>query len=191
VQVTVTKHARERWVERINPELKRADETDKAVLAALSEAVHIYAEEQERDGERKLVEFYLWQNVVLVVGDAKVVTVYPAEYGLGEEIDRKVCEELKAKVLGLQKRLAEERVRAEKAKAGIGHEVDQLIGEIKKLQRQIETLEARVRVFEHQKDEVDRQVAALEQELEFYARKLVYSVNYRLEWASQRLAAFR
>jgi predicted RNase H-like nuclease (RuvC/YqgF family) len=191
VQVTVTKHARERWVERVNPELKRADETDKAVLAALSEAVHIYAEEQERDGERKLVEFYLWRNVVLVVGDAKVLTVYPAEYGLGEEIDRKVCEELKAKVLGLQKRLADERARSEKTKAGICHEIDQLTGEIKKLQRQIETLEARVRVFEHQKDEVDRQVAALEQELEFYARKLVYSVIYRLEWASQRLAAFR
>lgn len=175
----VTRHAVKRWIERVDP-AAAAEVAETAIRDALNQAEWIY----QADQDGKLTDFFMLDDIVLVVADGCVVTVFRAEYGFGPEIDQRVCQELKAALAAAREKLDRARDAAKAHAAAVAGEREAIEGERRRLEARLEVLRARENRLLEAQAEHDRQVEELEHEVESYARKLVYSLAYRLEWAA-------
>ncbi|MDI6711487.1 MAG: hypothetical protein QME76_12540 [Bacillota bacterium] len=177
-------HAIERWVERIAPE--QSDESDafitRQIIDTFGRAKLIYTEAGE-DGE---TEFWLAEDIVLVVIAKSVVTVFKADWGFGEDINRIVAERLVAKLLDLRDRRSKVAERIGRETVEIDRQLEEVRDDTERLNAEMERLKAKARKLRHYKDELEKQLVALDREIETVAKRLVYSVAYRLEWARKK-----
>ncbi|MDZ4042884.1 MAG: hypothetical protein U1D96_05240 [Eubacteriales bacterium] len=140
------------------------------------------------EGGDPSTEFYLVDDIVFVAIGKQIVTVYRSEYGFGSEIDRKICDELKQSLAGATQRLKAAETAMEKNVLKACGEIEKIASERRQLELRLKVLQSRENKLTEYQAEQGRALDEVRYEVESYAKKLVYSVTYRLEWANlQRL----
>jgi hypothetical protein len=102
VIMRVSKHAKQRWVERINPDRINPD-LEQEILEAFNRAIEIY---QEKDNE-KIIRFLVLDQILFVhdVSEDILVTLIDIRFGFNIDIDREICKRQVQYVLLLKKNL--------------------------------------------------------------------------------------
>ncbi|MEW6423155.1 MAG: hypothetical protein AB1523_00165 [Bacillota bacterium] len=175
----ISGHARERWLERFNP---NAQDPDGEILEAISQAVEIFRED---DGTIS----YLVKDNMLFVHDLRknrLATVVDIVFGFDPEINLEICRMQIARVLKVKEELEslEDFVRCETEE--IDHEVAQIDDEIKKARSELDAKEAHKRTLICAKEKLIKEQEAKRAEYLSEVNKLRYSINYRLEMLKQK-----
>lgn len=176
-QLDITKHAIQRWSERIDQSADK-ERAESALRDAFNQATLVYQE-----GGDLPTQFYLKDDIVFVVVETQIVTVYRAEYGFGGDIDRRICDELKRKLADAQGRLEKAEAAAKKITLSVQQQIDRIQSERRRLELRLKTLESRENKLMETLTQEGRKLDELRHEVGSYARKLVYSIAYRLEWS--------
>lgn len=136
------------------------------------------------EGGDPSTDFYLVDNIVFVVIGKQIVTVYRSEYGFGSEIDRRICDELTQALAGATQRLRAAETVMEKNVLKACGEIEKIASERRQLELRLKVLQSRENKLTEYQAEQARALDEVRYEVESYAKKLVYSVTYRLEWAN-------
>jgi hypothetical protein len=175
MNINITKHARERWVERVNPEA--GDMVEKQVFEAVNKAEHIW---QDKEG----IDFYIDNNFIEYVCDLKkqaVITLFDIDYGFPKDINNKIANDLIQKV-----RLARENVEATKVNQTKQREKNEIektryLMDISGLQEKIKKLESQIKQIDANNQQMDAELNIVQKEFENLAYQLTYSKNYKME----------
>lgn len=170
--MNVTRHAKERWIQRINPEA--GEDAEKQILEAFADADYVWFDEE--------VLYYInndrWMFVV-DEGKKNIVTVFKIDYGFPSDINKLIVSELIDKVVNLRvehdqlKQESEEVIKLKQSQIGILEaERGQLINQANILFAKIKALEEEIRIEE-------QEVKNVEYELEKLLKQLVGSNLYR------------
>lgn len=179
----ISKHAVQRWVERVDPGATNKDKVEVAIREAFGKAELIY---QKRGDEP--ADFWLSNDgVIFVVVDGQVVTLYKAEYGFDPEIDQRICRELRQALGKAKTRLANAEDIAGRYALELRTQIDAIEAERRQLEARFQVLQSKENKLREHQTMLEREVEARRREVEGYAQKLVYSVAYRLEWAGQNI----
>lgn len=166
-KIRVTRHAAERWRERIEPECN-AKEVEARIRAAFEAAEELCAAEDD-------AKAYLYDGIILIVtADNAVATVYRPEYGFGDEIDRQVTTALIQK---LREARSERRRLAKEA----APKLQALETELRAVRDEIERLQTRERRLQLERERVLEEGRELALQEEGIAHRLYQSVHYRIE----------
>lgn len=170
--MNITKHARERWEQRVNP--KAGENADEQIRQAFTNAEYIWCDEGAL--------YYANSDHWIFVADEQkknIVTVFEIDYGFPSDINRTIANELISKIASL--RVEVERVKSETEKT-----VDDLVGQINILEsergqliHQTNLMTSKIKALEEQKRVAEQMVKNVEYELEKLLKQLVRSNLYR------------
>lgn len=171
----VTKHARERWVERVSNE----DPTtvDKQILSALETAEYIWTDKEGKD-------LYLYANrYVMVVEPLKsaVITVFPADYGFSDDLNAMVADRLLSQVRQARVVLEDQQKCRDIEHDRIRRDKEMLWVRKSQLQSELECVESELRKLDAEESHNDMLLKNAEKSLASVASQLAYSIQYRLE----------
>lgn len=169
-----TEHAKKRWKERIDPndELSISECFDAAV------AVFVW---RGQSLNNKVADFYVNGDIIFVGKGGNVLTVYRANYGFGDEIDREICTRLLHQVLELNRHVEEESSRIEAECEELTREAMKIDDEIRFLEARINQLTSKKNKFNEQINELRRGLKVLEAQRDCQAKKLVFTPGWKVE----------
>jgi len=170
--MNITKHARERWEQRVNP--KAGENAEEQIRQAFQNAEYVWCDE----GALYSANSDRW-NFVVDEQRKNIVTVFEIDYGFPSDINRTIASELIAKIQSL-------RVEAEQVKSESDSKVDDLVGQIGILEsergqliHQTNLATGRIKALEEQKRVAEQEAKNVEYELEKLLKQLVRSNLYR------------
>ena len=170
--MNVTKHARERWEQRVNP--KAGENAEEQIRQAFTNAEYIWCDE----GALYYANSDHW---IFVVDEQKknIITVFEIDYGFPSDINRTIANELISK-------MGELRVEVERVKNESNLVVDGLVGQINILEsergqliNQTNLVTSRIKALEEEKRVAEQEVKNVEYEMEKLLKQLVRSDLYR------------
>jgi len=167
-----TAHCQKRWKERIDPE------GTLPIEEVFKEAVYVW---RGANLNGKIADFYVNGDIIFTVSDQNVLTVYKADYGFGNGIDRDVSARLLEQLLQLNKDLDYESSKVEKECRELETEIHKTNDEIAVYQAQINHLNAKVNRIKEKIKELRRGVESLKTVRDCQARKLVFPVSWKIE----------
>lgn len=170
--MNVTKHARERWEQRVNP--KAGENAEEQIRQAFQSAEYVWSDE----GALYYANSDHWIFVVDEKGKT-IITVFEIDYGFPSDINKTIANELIAKIQSL-------RVEAERVKSESDVVVDDLAGQIDILEsergqliHQTNLVTCRIKALEEEKKVAEQEVKNVEYELEKLLKQLVRSNLFR------------
>lgn len=175
MNLNVTKHARERWIERVDPEA--GDKAEKQVLDSINKAEYIW---RDKDG----IDFYIDNNFIEYICNPDrqcIVTVFDIDYGFPKDINIKIATDLIQKV-----RLSKENIEANKSSQYKQREKNEYDRnkyklEIEELQAKIKKIENKIKEVDANDQQMDAELNIIQKEFENLAYQLTYSKNYKME----------
>lgn len=167
-----TAHCLERWKERIDPDGQLS------ISEYFDNAVFVWSG-QNLDGKK--ADFYVNGDIIFVANSDNVLTVYRANYGFDEDMNREICAKLVDKVLELNRKVEEEHCRIEGHCRSLTREMHQVDDEISVYQAKIDELTARKNRLNEQVNELRRGVEALAAERDCQAKRLVFTLPLKGE----------
>lgn len=175
MNLNVTKHARERWIERVEPDA--GDKAEKQVLEAIHKAEYIW---QDKDG----IDYYIDSNLIEYVCNPQkqsIVTVFDVDYGFPKDINIKIAEDLIKKVRWSKNKI--EQVKNDQVKQREKNEFgrNKCKLEIEELQAKIKKLENQIKAVDANDQQMDAELIIVQKEFENLAYQLTYSKNYKME----------
>lgn len=196
VEVTVSQHAKSRWVERMNgitdvDEAKRylVDNSDKVVKdikKSFENSTFVYRGQLNKKTPHSTSNYYLLNDLVFVEEKGTIITLFKVDFGLpyddlNEEVQR-------ALIVSLQRSTQEQ----QEVKSKVGVTKKNLKANIAKVNSQLNLHRNQVDLLTKQKNELDRQVKLADDEIimannqvELLASKLLYSRDLYTEEASK------
>ena len=168
--MNVTKHARERWAERVNP--KAGENVDADVLESFKSATYVWA------GGEPGKAFYVNKDFLLFVVDTakqSIVTVYELEYGFPDDLDRHLATELLKRIDELKLVHAKEDTECEELWRQLEGGIQMKEKERGQLLHKVNMVESDIKALKHQQEQARQHVAATEYEIEKLVSRLVNS----------------
>lgn len=186
-RLKVSGHAIKRYRERINPLEGGGDhEVSGLIVQRLQRAVFLYEGTIGNHGDG---QFFLDDDLVFIVRDDTVITLYPAEYNFSPEIDAMIRAHLVQTIVDIRGQIgrAEEDIRktqsaTELQRTLLEQEAEYHRAELARIETAIEACRGRVR-------EVQAVKASLELHWQTTAAKLVHSRNYSAEMLAATIGA--
>lgn len=171
-----TAHCLERWNERVDPDgrLSISECFDKSVFVWRGANLN-----------KKVSDFYVNGDIIFVVKSENVITVYKADYGFGESIDREICGRLLKQVLELNEQIEKESSRIEDECDALEREMRAVDDEITILSARIDQLTSKSNKLTEQMNELRRGLKTLEAERDCQAKKLVFTPGWKVESVSR------
>ncbi len=172
----ISEHARQRWLERINPD---ARDVDNEILEARKQAVEFFREEDAN----KLIAYALKDNILFIheLKEDVLVTVIDVDFGFSQEINKQICSMQLNRILAAREELSAEEDFVRCETEGIDTDLVLIEEEIKKIKADLEVKEAaKNRLLSHKE--------ALLKDLQVKLRgylcevdRIRYSISYRIE----------
>jgi hypothetical protein len=166
---TVTKHARERWQQRVNP--NAGSDAEQQLLEAIKDAEYV-ADEKET-GNSYYIGSDHWLYVVNVPRNT-IITVIEIDYGFPAEINKTVTDKLRRELKRAEGTL-------KKAEDKVENDMFAITSARESATAEIERLEAELRKLEAQETELKADCTIKQKEYDKLLKQLVYSISYRTE----------
>lgn len=165
--VRITRHAIERWRQRVDPNASE-EAAEQAIRQALSRAEELCDAE---DGAKA----YLAGTLVLIVADnGSLATVCRPEYGFGPAIDEAIAQKLIEQLHDVRRRKAEWRDQAKP-------QLQSIEARVRAAEDQIRTLQATLERLRHERAVIEAQGEELAREEQVVAHRLYRSIDYRVD----------
>lgn len=196
VEITVSQHAKSRWVERMNGlsdtnEIKRylVDNSDKVVKdikKSFENSTFVYRGQLNNKAPHSTSNYYLLNDLVFVEEKMTIITLFKVNFelpysDLNEEVQR-------ALIVSLQRATDEQ----QEVKSKVGVTKKNLKADIAQVNAQLNVHRNQVDLLTKQKNELDRQVKLADDEIimannrvELLASKLLYSRDLYTEDTSK------
>jgi hypothetical protein len=175
IEYVPSKHAKERWVERVNSEA--GVDVEQQIINALNEAEFIW-----EDSEGK--HYYIDKNLIEYVCNPvnhKIITIFYVDYGFPDDINKTIANDLLDKVR--QKRDVIEVMDIQQTKQRERNSVMR-----SKYQMQIDELDAKIKALEAKENELnavetrmDADMVGEKKEYDRLAYQLICSLNYKMD----------
>ena len=175
MNLNVTKHARERWIERVNPEA--GDVAEKELLNSLEKASFIW---EDKDG----TSFFIDKDFIEYVCDLKrqcVITVFDVDYGFPKDINIKIASDLIEKVKLAMVKVEETKQKQIKLREKNEYERSKYKLDIEELQAKIKKLESKIKEVDANDQQMDAELEIVQKEFDNLAYQLTYSKNYKMD----------
>ena len=195
-EITVSQHAKSRWVERMNnitddKEIKRylVDNSDKVVkdiIKSFENSTFVYRGQLNKKAPHSTSNYYLLNDLVFVEEKMTIITLFKVNFelpypDLNEEVQR-------ALIVSLQRATDEQ----QEVKSKVGVTKKNLKADIAQVNAQLNVHRNQVDLLTKQKNELDRQVKLADDEIimannqvELLASKLLYSRDLYTEDTSK------
>lgn len=167
-----TDHFKKRWKERIDPEGKLSYEE-------YFEYAKFIWNGKNLDGKK--ADFHVFNDIIFVSNSGTVMTVYRANYGFDDEINREVCARLKKKVLELSRQVESKNLKVDEEIRGIPHLINQINDQIKVYEAKIAELTSRKNRLNEQISELRRGIDSIVAERDCQAKRLVFTLPLKSE----------
>lgn len=167
MKYNVTKHARERWIQRVVP--TAGEDAESQIERAFEKAEYI--------GDEGDKSFYINSDHWVFCIDSKkstIVTVYEADYGFASDINRNIAESLLKKIRKAKDELEKANTKKEESLLSLGSAKSKLINEIELKQAEVNKIEAMVQ-------EVEANYQIKQKEHNGIFKQLIDSLAYRKE----------
>lgn len=170
--MNVTRHARERWEQRVNP--KAGENAEEQIRQAFQNAEYIWCDDDA-------LYYANSDHWIFVIDEQRknIVTVFEIDYGFPSDINKTIAKELISKIANL-------RVEAERAKTESESIIEDILGKIGILEsergqliNQTNLVTSRIKALEEEKRVAEQEVKNVEYELEKLLKQLVRSNLYR------------
>lgn len=182
--MNVTKHARERWIERAKPE--STDQAEEQVIEAFEKSFFVWTDKFEMSYYIAFIDSNYWIFVVDEKKDA-IITVYSVDYGFPPDINADVARKLWARIGEAEAKAKEEKEENDRVRAELLTEKDLVLVEIEKMESELEKLKARVRKIDAEVEELNRSDEAMRKEVEGLCYQLTCSRNYKMDKLAGRI----
>lgn len=172
----VSEHARQRWLERINPD---ARDVDGEIMEAKKQAVEFF---REKEGG-KLIGYAIKDDILFIyeLGEDVLLTVIDVNFGFSPEINRQICKMQIERILSVKDELEAEEDYVRSEMEGIDGDLILIEAEIRKIRADLEAKEAgKARLLSH-KDALMKELEKKQEEYLNEVNKIRYSINYRIE----------
>lgn len=195
-EITVSQHAKSRWVERMNgitddKEIKRylVDNSDKVVKdikKSFENSTFVYRGQLNKKAPHSTSNYYLLNDLVFVEEKGVIITLFKVSFGLpyddlNEEVQR-------ALIVSLQRATQEQ----QNVKSKVGVTKKNLKADIAQVNAQLNLHRNQIDLLTKQKNELDQQVKLADDEIimannqvELLASKLLYSRDLYTEDTSK------
>lgn len=196
VEVTVSQHAKSRWVERMNGitdanEAKRflvnnQEKVTKDIIKSFENSTFVYRGQLNKKAPHSTSNYYLLNDLVFVEEKMTIITLFKVNFelpysDLNEEVQR-------ALIVSLQRATDEQ----QEVKSKVGVTKKNLKADIAQVNAQLNVHRNQVDLLTKQKNELDRQVKLADDEIimannrvELLASKLLYSRDLYTEDTSK------
>jgi hypothetical protein len=167
MKYNITKHAKERWIQRVVPTAGEDAETQ--IQRAFEKAEYI--------GDEGDKSFYINSDHWVFCTDSKklnIITVYEADYGFAQDINRNIAESLLKKIRKAKDELEKARIKKDESLLGLTSAKNKLINEIELKQAEINKIEAMER-------EIEANYQIRQKEHDGIFKQLIDSLAYRRE----------
>ena len=189
MEISVTKHACERYCERILEKnityaQTNRDEVVKDIIELFGKSEWLY---KGKFQSNEIGNFYIDDNIIFVLNEQNqaIITLYTISYGFGE-IDKQITEGLVDKIKDIQNVIAEEseqyEVKIQESKLVI-MEIDE---KINLLQQEINMLEVDKKTKLQEIKSYENECSKTKKSLFELVSKIIYSVNYKMETLSKK-----
>lgn len=176
----IGKHARKRWIERVNPNAASMapEEVDAEIQAAFNQAAVVHEEE---NGES--VQYRVKDDIFFIYNLAadKLITLVDIDFGFSPEVNLTICRVQTKRVVELKEKIAAETALVEMSCEEVDHKLLAVDDEITELEARLEAARATRGRLEQQKAEKSKGLEALKAEFACEFNRLKYSIRYRVE----------
>ena len=190
MEISVTKHACERYCERVLEKnityaQTNRDEVAKDIIELYGKSEWLY---KGKFQSNEIGNFYIGDNIIFVLNEQNqaIITLYYIDYGMPEEINLQITEGLVNKIKDIQNVIAEEveeyDVKIEKSKI----EVMEIDEKINLLQQDINMLEVDKKSKLQEIKSYENECNKTKKSLFEMVSKIIYSVNYKMETLSKK-----
>lgn len=188
--INITKHALKRYVERFVSTDKEQvqdlinankDLYEKELIKMFDHSRHLFS--GKFNTKVTQASFWLADDIILVTDTehTKIITLYRVEYGFSKSINKSILKDLRREHEVSKEKHNQVRLEIAKDKSRLLNDRDNLELEIEKLEKSLKaTIESRNALNTYIKDFFVGEIKARE-EMDLVAKKIVYSVNYKLE----------
>lgn len=177
--VTVSAHAVKRYWERVpSSNDLTEEEVEAAVRERYARSVFVHRGVTGAHGD---AVFYIDGDLVFVVKDTTMATLYPAEYGFGPEIDDTIRRKLLKSVLQMQEQVRKADAKLRAAQAAILREADTIDARIATLEAELQMYKDAKATLLAQQSKLHSEKSLLNVRLAEEADKLVMSKRYAVE----------
>jgi hypothetical protein len=133
--------------------------------------------------ENNIVNYYVVDNFIIVVNESNeaIITLYKINFGLGEDINKIVTNELIKKINILKEKEQEETKNKEKEISEIEMNINRIDSDIEKLTNEIEILNKNRNILESKKELSEFSIKTLRNDIQAKCGKIIYSINYKMD----------
>jgi predicted transcriptional regulator len=185
----LTNHAYERYCERIlnisENDIKKYLEENKedvknSFIELLNKSIFLF---KGAYCENNIVNYYVVDNFIIVVNESNeaIITLYKINFGLGEDINKIVTNELIKKINILKEKEQEETKNKEKEISEIEMDIDRIDLDIEKLTNEIELLNKNKNILKTKKEVAEYTIEMFKKDIESKCRKIIYNINYKMD----------
>lgn len=185
----LTNHAYERYCERIlnisENDIKKYLEENKedvknSFIELLNKSIFLF---KGAYCENNIVNYYVVDNFIIVVNESNeaIITLYKINFGLGEDINKIVTNELIKEINILKEKEQEETKNKEKEISEIEMNINRIDSDIEKLTNEIELLNKNRNILESKKELSEFSIKTLRNDIQAKCGKIIYSINYKMD----------
>ena len=170
--MNITRHARERWEQRVNP--KAGDNAEEQIRKAFESSEYIWG----MDNKLYYINSDHW---IFVVDEEKknIITVYEVDYGFPSDLNKLVANDLLSRIASARIDRNKEVEDCEGEVVGIKDDIRCLETERGQLINQVNTLESMIKAKKHEKEIANQRVKDMDYEIEKLVNQLVRSRDLR------------
>jgi hypothetical protein len=185
----LTNHAYERYCERFlnisENDIKKYLEENKedvrnSFIELLNKSIFLF---KGAYCENNIVNYYVVDNFIIVVNESNeaIITLYKINFGLGEDINKIVTNELIKEINILKEKEQEETKNKEKEISEIEMNINRIDSDIEKLTNEIEILNKNRNILESKKELSEFSIKTLRNDIQAKCGKIIYSINYKMD----------
>lgn len=170
----IPKHAKKRYLERINPS---SQDPDKEIFEEHAQAVLV----KEETVDNETVQYSVKDEALYIYNKTRdlMITIVDIDFGFSGTVNLELCRLQLKRVLELKERFEIEENRAAGADVELCRNLEVLDSEISQLEAQIEAVKSSRDRIVTTRIEVSKALEAMRQEYIYEANKIIYSTDFR------------
>lgn len=137
-------------------------------------------------GDFSECDYYINDSIIMPCREGNILTVYVAEYGFDDKINKKITSELVKEIKRLRDRYQKEGERIAKRVARRQRDIDLADNDIANLEKKLTLLKEKKESIEKQLQLDKAQQNSILDDIQNLAYKLCYSMNFRMEMLALR-----
>lgn len=185
--MNITKHARERYVERVKGittknEIRQyivenEEMLDNHILKLFEHSDKIYT--GQVGGDKTTKDFYITNDICIVADSECIRTIFIINFAFPEKTKMVVIEDLKEEIMRLQSDIEIEKEESDKERDKLNHSIEKLKQDIANYEELIDIRQSEIRMYETQKQVLNKKTQQSYRYLNNYADQLFGNTEYK------------